>query len=148
MNGTKTYLAKPADVNRQWHTVDATDQTLGRLATRLARVLMGKHKPTYTPHVDDGDYVIVVNAEKIVFKGDKFAQKTYYHHTGYVGACIPSPMDKTLHQCTRTLGHMRNVDNQDHGHPEGDGDAYGRSPARSGTRDSAVKGAHRALDDQ
>ena len=85
MNGTKTYLAKPADVNQQWHTVDATDETLGRLATKLARVLMGKHKPTYTPHVDTGDFVIVLNCDKLKVTGRKAEQKSYAYYTGWRG---------------------------------------------------------------
>ena len=85
MNGTKTYLAKPADVKQEWHTVDATNQTLGRLATRLARVLMGKHKTTYTPHVDTGDFVIVLNCNKVKVTGRKAGDKSYAYYTGYRG---------------------------------------------------------------
>lgn len=80
-----TYMAKTNDVDRQWYVVDATDKTLGRLATRIAEILRGKHKPTYTPHVDTGDYVIVINAEKIHLTGNKWDQKKYYRHSGYPG---------------------------------------------------------------
>ena len=81
----RTYVAKPGEVERVWYVVDATDQTLGRLATRIASVLRGKHKPQYTPHEDVGDFVIVVNAEKIKVTGNKLDQKKYYWHTGYPG---------------------------------------------------------------
>lgn len=78
-----TYLAKPGELQAQWHVVDATDQVLGRLATKLAIVLQGKHKPTYTPHVDTGDFVIVLNADKIKVTGSKAAQRTYQTYSGY-----------------------------------------------------------------
>ncbi len=81
----KTFTAKPYEVARQWYVVDAQGQTLGRLATRVATVLRGKHKPVYTPHVDCGDYVIVVNADKINVTGQKLDQKIYYRHSGYPG---------------------------------------------------------------
>jgi large subunit ribosomal protein L13 len=81
----KTFSAKPEEIEREWFVVDATDQTLGRLATRIAEILRGKHKPIYTPHLDCGDYVIVVNAEKIHVTGRKLEQKMYYRHSGYPG---------------------------------------------------------------
>jgi large subunit ribosomal protein L13 len=81
----KTFSAKPQDIERKWFVVDAQGQTLGRLATRIATVLRGKHKPVYTPHMDCGDYVIVVNADKIQVTGHKLEQKTYYRHSGYPG---------------------------------------------------------------
>jgi large subunit ribosomal protein L13 len=81
----KTYSARAGEVERRWFVVDATDQNLGRLASRLAIVLQGKHKPVYTPHIDTGDFVIVVNAEKIGTTGNKVDQKIYYRHSGYVG---------------------------------------------------------------
>ncbi len=84
-NKLKTYMAKAQDVERKWYVVDAEGQTLGRLATQIAVVLRGKNKPTFTPHVDTGDYVIVVNADKIVLTGKKLDQKNYYRHSGYVG---------------------------------------------------------------
>ena len=80
-----TYTAKPATVEREWFVVDATDKPLGRLASEIARRLRGKHKPVYTPHVDTGDYIVVVNAEKVGITGNKRAQKKYYRHTGYPG---------------------------------------------------------------
>ena len=80
-----TYLEKPADVKRKWYLVDAQGKTLGRLASRVAILLRGKHKPTFTPHVDTGDHVVIVNADKIRLTGDKFKTKTYIHHTGYPG---------------------------------------------------------------
>ena len=81
----KTYMTKPADVVPQWHLVDGTDKTVGRLAARIARILMGKHRPTYTPHVDNGDYVIVFNAGKVKFTGTKWKTKQYQRYTGYPG---------------------------------------------------------------
>lgn len=81
----KTYTPKPGDITRRWWIVDAENQTLGRLATRIARVLRGKHKPQFTPHLDTGDYVVVVNAEKIRLTGRKATDKTYFRHSGYMG---------------------------------------------------------------
>ena len=80
----KTYMAKPQEMERKWYVIDATDQILGRLAAEVAAILRGKHKPTFTPHVDSGDYVIVVNAEKIRLTG-KTTDKKYTYHTGYPG---------------------------------------------------------------
>jgi large subunit ribosomal protein L13 len=80
-----TLSAKPAEVRRNWYLVDATDKTLGRLSTEIARRLRGKHKPEYTPHVDTGDYIVVINAEKVRVTGNKMSDKMYHHHTGYVG---------------------------------------------------------------
>jgi large subunit ribosomal protein L13 len=80
-----TYLAKPAEVTRKWHLIDADGKTLGRLAARVAILLRGKHKPTFTPHVDTGDHVVIINAEKVRLTGDKMRTKTYTHHTGYPG---------------------------------------------------------------
>ena len=81
----KTFSAKPQEVKREWFVIDATDKTLGRLATEAARRLRGKHKPEYTPHVDTGDYIIVINAEKVTVTGNKAAGKIYYSHTGFIG---------------------------------------------------------------
>ena len=81
----KTYYAKPGEVEREWLVVDATDVVLGRLATKVAHILKGKHKPTYTPHVDTGDFVVVVNAEKVRVTGAKATDKEYYRHSGYPG---------------------------------------------------------------
>lgn len=81
----KTFSAKPQTVRRDWFVVDASGKTLGRLATELARRLRGKHKPEYTPHVDTGDYLVVVNASKVHVTGNKLADKLYHHHTGYIG---------------------------------------------------------------
>jgi large subunit ribosomal protein L13 len=81
----KTFSAKPADVEKKWVVIDATGLVVGRLASIIALRLRGKHKPSFTPHVDDGDNVIVINAEKVVFTGRKRDQKMYYHHTGFIG---------------------------------------------------------------
>jgi len=81
----KTYLAKKEEVQRKWYVVDATGKPLGRLAREIAIVLRGKNKPTYTPHVDTGDFVVVVNAEKVALTGNKLNDKFYHHHTGYMG---------------------------------------------------------------
>lgn len=80
-----THVTKPEDVEREWYVVDATGKTLGRLATEIARILRGKHKPAYSPSVDTGDFVIVINAEKVVTTGRKLDQKFYYRHSGYPG---------------------------------------------------------------
>ena len=81
----KTYMAKKEEIEKKWYIVDASDKIVGRLATKIATILRGKHKPSYTPHVDTGDFVIVVNAEKVKFTGNKLDQKKYYKHTGYMG---------------------------------------------------------------
>ncbi|MCT4618845.1 MAG: 50S ribosomal protein L13 [Marinisporobacter sp.] len=81
----KSFVAKPHEVERKWYVVDAEGKTLGRLASQVASILRGKNKPTYTPHVDTGDYVIIINAEKVEVTGKKMDQKMYRHHTGYVG---------------------------------------------------------------
>jgi large subunit ribosomal protein L13 len=80
-----TYFAKQTDVTRKWYLVDANGKTLGRLASRVAILLRGKHKPTFTPHIDTGDHVVIINADKIRLTGDKLKTKTYIHHTGYPG---------------------------------------------------------------
>ncbi|MEA4926718.1 MAG: 50S ribosomal protein L13 [Syntrophomonadaceae bacterium] len=81
----KSYMAKPAEVDRKWYLIDATDQTLGRLSSEVASILRGKHKPIYTPHVDTGDYIIVINASKIKLTGNKLTQKKMRWHTSYPG---------------------------------------------------------------
>jgi len=92
----KTYSAKPETVKRDWYVVDATGKTLGRLASEIARRLRGKHKAEYTPHVDTGDYVVVVNAEKVRVTGRKDTQKTYFHHSGYPGGMKSVTFDKLI----------------------------------------------------
>jgi large subunit ribosomal protein L13 len=91
-----TFSAKPAEVRRDWFVVDASGKTLGRLSTEIARRLRGKHKPEYTPHVDTGDYIVVVNAEKIRVTGKKMQDKIYYHHTGYIGNLKSISLEKLL----------------------------------------------------
>jgi len=91
-----TFSAKPAEVSRDWFVVDATGKTLGRLSTEIARRLRGKHKPEYTPHVDTGDYIVVVNAEKIRVTGKKMQNKIYYHHTGFIGNLKSITLEKLL----------------------------------------------------
>ncbi len=81
----KTYVVKESEITREWFVVDAAGQTLGRLASKVAHILRGKHKPIYSPHLDVGDYVIVVNADKVVVTGKKMEDKIYYRHTGYPG---------------------------------------------------------------
>ena len=92
----KTYSARPQDVRRQWHLIDADGKTLGRLATEIASRLRGKHKPEYTPHVDTGDYIVVINAEKIHVTGRKMSDKIYHHHTGYIGNLKSISLEKLL----------------------------------------------------
>jgi len=93
---SRTFSATPADIEKNWVVVDAEDVVLGRLASIIAMRLRGKHKPSYTPHMDDGDHVIVVNAEKVKLKGKKRTQKTYYWHTGYPGGIKERTADKIL----------------------------------------------------
>lgn len=90
----KTYSAKPETVKRDWYVVDASGKTLGRLATELARRLRGKHKPEYTPHVDTGDYLVVVNADKVAVTGRKEQNKLYHYHTGYIGSLKTMSLEK------------------------------------------------------
>lgn len=92
----KTFSAKPAEVKRDWYVVDATDRTLGRLSSEIARRLRGKHKPEYTPHVDTGDYIIVVNVAKLRVTGRKREDKVYYRHTGHVGHLKSITLQKLL----------------------------------------------------
>ncbi len=89
----KTISAKPQDVRRDWYLVDATNKTLGRLSSEIARRLRGKHKPEYTPHVDTGDYIVVVNADKIRVTGNKLQNKIYHRYTGYIGNLKSVPME-------------------------------------------------------
>ncbi|MDH5621164.1 MAG: 50S ribosomal protein L13 [Gammaproteobacteria bacterium] len=91
-----TLSAKPAEVRRDWFVVDATGKTLGRLSTEIAHRLRGKHKPQYTPHVDTGDYIVVVNAEKVRVTGNKMQNKIYHHHTGYIGNLKSISLEKLL----------------------------------------------------
>ena len=92
----KTFMASPATIDRKWYVVDATDMTLGRLASEVAKVLRGKNKPIFTPHIDCGDNVIVINAEKINVTGKKMDQKVYYHHSDYVGGLKEATLREKL----------------------------------------------------
>lgn len=94
----KTFMASPATIDRKWYVVDATDMTLGRLATEVASVLRGKKKPIFTPHIDTGDYVIVINAEKVAVTGKKLDQKIYYHHSDYVGGMKSTTLREKLNK--------------------------------------------------
>lgn len=92
----KTFMANPATIERKWYVVDAEGKTLGRLAAEVAKVLRGKHKPTFTPHVDTGDHVIIINAAKVALTGKKLVQKTYFRHSGYVGGTTFTPAGRML----------------------------------------------------
>jgi len=94
MKKQKTYSPTPEDIKRDWHLVDAEDQVLGRLASRVAQLLRGKHKPRYAPHIDMGDYVVVTNAKKIAVTGKKEAKKKYYRHSGYPGGFKEETLDQ------------------------------------------------------
>jgi large subunit ribosomal protein L13 len=94
----KTFAARPADIKREWHVIDATDKTLGRLSTQIARLLMGKHKPIYTPHQDTGDYVVVINAAKVRVTGKKAQQKIYHRHSGYPGGLKSITLEKMMQE--------------------------------------------------
>ena len=102
----KTYSAKPTDIERQWHVIDAADRTLGRLSTQIARLLMGKHKPMFTPSQDTGDFVVVINADKVRVTGNKAKQKLYYRHSGYAGGLKSITLEKTMQKHpTRVIEH-------------------------------------------
>jgi large subunit ribosomal protein L13 len=102
----KTYSTKAADIKREWHVVDATNQVLGRLATQVAKQLMGKHKPMFTRNLDTGDYVIVINADKVRVTGDKVKQKVYYRHSGYPGGLKSVTLEKMMQtHPTRVIEH-------------------------------------------
>jgi len=92
----KTYTAKPSDIKRDWFVVDASGKTLGRLATEIARRLRGKHKPEYTPHMDTGDYIVVINAKEVKVTGKKTTDKIYHHHTGFPGGLKSITFDKLI----------------------------------------------------
>ncbi|GLS25408.1 50S ribosomal protein L13 [Marinibactrum halimedae] len=92
----KTISAKPESVKRDWYIIDADGKTLGRMATEIATRLRGKHKPEYTPHVDTGDYIVVINAEKVRVTGNKATKKLYHHHTGYIGGLKTISFDKLI----------------------------------------------------
>ncbi|MCJ7605128.1 MAG: 50S ribosomal protein L13 [Dehalococcoidales bacterium] len=105
----KSYTAKPADIQRAWHLFDATDKTLGRFSTQIARLLMGKHKPIFTPSMDTGDYVVIINAEKVRVTGRKAQQKMYYRHSGYPGGFKSITLGKMMKEFpTRALEHSIN----------------------------------------
>jgi len=91
-----TYMAKPNEIKSNWYIIDAEGKALGRVATEVARILRGKHKPVFTPHIDTGDYVIVINAEKVVLTGKKLQQKQYVRHSGYPGGLKTVPYEKLL----------------------------------------------------
>jgi len=102
----KTYVTKPSDVERQWHVIDASDQILGRLATQVAKLLMGKHKPMFSRNLDTGDYVVIINADKIKVTGNKAKQKLYYRHSGYPGGLKSISLEKTMQtKPTRVIEH-------------------------------------------
>lgn len=92
----KTFTAKPSDIKREWLLIDATDKTLGRLATEVAMILRGKNRPEYTPHMDTGDYVVIINAEKVAVTGNKRKGKIYHHHTGYIGGIKSISFEKLI----------------------------------------------------
>lgn len=99
----KTFSARPQDINHEWFIVDATDKVLGRLATRLAHVLRGKHKPIYTPHMDTGDFIVVTNVDKITVTGSKTLQKIYYRHTGYPGGIRSNTFESLLEKAPEKI---------------------------------------------
>jgi len=102
----RTYVTKPEDIQRNWYVVDASGQTLGRLASEIAQVVRGKHKPVYSPSIDAGDYVIVVNAERVHVTGHKLDQKIYYRHSGYPGGLKEVPLRRMLEEHpTRVITH-------------------------------------------
>lgn len=106
MKQMKTYSLKGAEIEKHWHVLDADGQTLGRLATQVANLLMGKHKPTYSRHLDMGDYVVVVNAERIQVTGNKLKEKKYYRHTGYMGGIKETTLGTMLQRRPRRIVEM------------------------------------------
>jgi len=105
----KTYSTKKADIERKWHVIDASDKTLGRLATRIASLLIGKHKPIFSPHLDTGDFVVVTNADKVHITGNKAKQKLYYRHSGYPGGLKSITLEKMMQtNPTRVIEHAVN----------------------------------------
>jgi len=106
MSNTKTYSAKPSEVSRAWYVVDASEAPMGRVATRVATLLTGKEKPMFTQHIDCGDYVIVINAEKLVVTGDKMEKKMYYHHSHYPGGLKEATLaEKQIKDPTHAMTH-------------------------------------------
>ena len=102
----KTYSTKKADIERKWHVIDASGKTLGRLSTRIASLLIGKHKPIFSPHLDTGDFVVVINADKVHFTGNKTKQKLYYRHSGYPGGLKSITLEKLMQtNPTRVIEH-------------------------------------------
>lgn len=102
----KTYSTKAADIERQWHVIDASGKTLGRLATQIAVLLMGKHKPIFSPNLDTGDFVVVINADKVRVTGNKVKQKLYYRHSGYPGGLKSITLEKMMQtNPTRVIEH-------------------------------------------
>lgn len=101
-----TYMAKAGDVERKWYVVDAEGQTVGRLAAEVAKVLRGKNKPTFTPHVDTGDFVIVINAAKAVFTGKKLTKKVYFRHSGYLGGTTFTPAGQMMEKAPEKVIEM------------------------------------------
>ena len=99
----KTYTATPSTIKRDWYVLDAHDKVLGRLATEVARRLRGKHKPEFTPHMDTGDYIVIVNAEKIRVTGNKAKDKMYYSHSGYIGGLKTTTFDKLIVKAPATV---------------------------------------------
>lgn len=105
----KTYIARPDDIKRDWHVIDAADKTLGRLSIQIARLLMGKHRPIYTPSQDTGDFVVVINADKVRVTGKKAQQKMYYRHSGYPGGFKSISLEKMMQEHpTRAMEHAVN----------------------------------------
>ena len=94
----KTYSTKASDIKREWHVIDASDKVLGKLATQVAGLLMGKHKPIFTRHLDTGDFVVVINAEKVCFTGNKVKQKFYYRHSGYPGGLKSISLERMMQE--------------------------------------------------
>ncbi len=99
----RTYSPKPGDIHREWHVIDATDVVLGRLAVQTANLLRGKHKPTFAPHMDMGDFVIVINADKVALTGDKLTKKLAYRHSGYPGGLTATPVGELLEKDARKV---------------------------------------------
>mgnify|MGYP000538554479 CR=1 FL=1 len=103
----KSFMASPSNIERKWYVVDATGHTLGRLSSEIASILRGKNKPTFTPHIDTGDYIVVVNADKIKVTGKKMDQKVYYHHSDYVGGMKEQTLKEKMLRSQRMLSTLQ-----------------------------------------
>ena len=139
----KTFSAKPLEVKRDWFVVDASDKVLGRLASEIALRLRGKHKPEFTPHVDTGDFIVVINADKLVLSAEKAGKKTYYRHTGYPGGIIETTFASDAGKASGTRSRNRRQGHASEGPPRlrNDQEAQDLRRRRTSAYGSAAQGS-------